>query len=210
MSIADLYADAEWERVAERIKTWPGAAKLTRADVDAYMTVFRRPYGRDTPRCDPIELERLIDDLIAQDVRGARATPAAMLEALRIRRRAHVSRVDEGVIRYADSFEGEPPNAQDTAHASARGLSLAGLMRAVRSKHGLDPWPEHLPGECPQCAQELAVRALEGRLEAELGSGYKRLPQYARELETLEAELAERFPTYYLTPEERAEKGGDA
>lgn len=187
----EAIADAAWEVIREQLRSWPGAKRLTADELDAYIKTFRDPYGRGRPRCDPPELELLIDDLIAADVDGKRPPVGVILRELADRRGARVARVDRPTF---DLAAAEPAAPWVVAHSNATGSQLAPLMRAAAVKAGHDPHPVHLRESCDLCEVDRLTVTFEREQLDELGAAYRQTTEYEARREAFDASLDARFP----------------
>ena len=183
----------DWTRVEALLKTWPGLGRRpSPAEVEALVTAYAYPNGRDRAgRCDPLELEDCLRELMQEDEKGAHPMPKIVGARIGLRRaRAH----HEVAEALDDLYKSEPAEDWVVAHALARGSSVAALMVAVAERHGRNIAPRHDPAACDLCEVERLEDDNAKALQAAYGSEWRSVDEALLARLAFLAELDERFP----------------
>lgn len=183
----------DWSRIEAMLKTWPGLSRRpSPAELEALVTAYAYPNGRDrASRCDPLELEDALRELIQEDEKGSHPMPrvvAARVGLIRLRAHPSVGDALEPLER------DEPAEAWVLAHAIARGSATMVMMRALARRHGRDEHPVHNEATCPLCERERLLESKRIELAATHGEHWRRVFEAQDELRAYALELDQRFP----------------
>jgi hypothetical protein len=193
VTLADALHDAQWARVLDLLRTWPGAGRrLSSDELDAYREVFERPYGAERGAiADPLELEAVLRAMLLDDMDGRRPSIGAVHARLVAERRSRLAASPSAPKRWG--ADAQPAEDWALAHAIAERLPTADVMRAVARRHGRPTNPPH-DATCELCLLlELEVNWINDQVAAH-GPAYRARFDYPLDRASFEAELGRRFP----------------